>query len=259
MIISPPLSTHKQTSAIRIALLILMAIIVVPLTLVAYNDTEPHPIALAVAGAIVVATIAACVAIGKTVLTIHQEGVRRVSVFGVKEIEWKDVREYRYRVVPIQTGGGLAGVLVMAVARRGSSRGMNLDFTLISNDDRKVKISSNFRDADQAIGKILGAIHPAIQKRVDEQLDAGGAVFGNVRLSRRTLQWKEKEPFPLSEITRAELNGQKLSIRRKDKLFDAVSTPSHKVPNVLLLLETMEKLGVAKSGVPTVDPLARVR
>ncbi|HKO02499.1 MAG TPA: hypothetical protein VJ032_12430, partial [Thermoanaerobaculia bacterium] len=63
----------------------------------------------------------------------------------------------------------------------------------------------------------------------------------------------------LSDITRAEIKSTKLSIRKKDKMFDAISAPSHKVPNVLLLLENMEMLGVAKSTTPKIDPLARVR
>ena len=57
----------------------------------------------------------------------------------------------------------------------------------------------------------------------------------------------------------ADIAGQNLRIRRKGKMLSFVSIRSDRVPNVLLLLETMEKLGVGASGVPVVDPLARVR
>ena len=224
----------------------------------AFQDGEPNKTLLAIAAGLVALTIALVVAIGKTVVTIHAEGVRRTSVFGVTEIEWKDVREYRYRVAPVQHAGGLLGALIIAAASRGG-RGVNLFFTLVANDGRKLKVSSNFKNASEAIGEILGRIHPALQKKVDETIDRGGAVFGDIKLSRRSVQWKNKEAIVLSDITRAEIKSTKLSIRKKDKMFDAISAPSHKVPNVLLLLENMEMLGVAKSTTPKIDPLARVR
>ena len=57
----------------------------------------------------------------------------------------------------------------------------------------------------------------------------------------------------------AEIAGQMLRIRKKGKMLSLVSVRSDKVPNVLLLLETMEKLGVGAGSAPTIDPLARVR
>src|SRR5205085_10309573 len=114
----------------------------------------------------------------------HSFPTRRSSDL-VTEIEWKDVREYRYRVAPIQHAGGLLGALIIAAASRGG-RGVNLFFTLVANDGRKLKVSSNFKNASEAIGEILGRIHPALQKKVDETIDNGGAVFGDIRLSRRS-------------------------------------------------------------------------
>jgi hypothetical protein len=132
-------------------------------------------------------------------------------------------------------------------------------FKLIANDGRKIQVTSNFKNAEEAIGRILGQIHPAMQKKVNAQLDQGAAKFGDVTLSRLTIQWKNKPPVVLSEVTKAEINGTKLSIRKKDKVFDAISAPAQNVPNVLLLLETLDSLGVAKNQAPSADPLARVR
>lgn len=258
MIISPAGSTYRQTASLRVALVIIFAIPIVIMAAMAFDTTPPSTALLGVAGGLVGVLIALCVAIGKTVVTIHQEGVRRVSIFGTTDIEWKDVREYRYRVAPVYHGGGLLGAIIIAALSRGR-RGVNLFFTLIANDGRKLKIDSNFKNADEAIGQILARIHPALQQKVDQTIDRGGAVFGNVKLSRRTIQWKNKEALALSDITTAEIRSSKLSIRRKGKMLDAISAPSHKVPNVLLLLENMEQLGVAKSDAPKIDPLARVR
>jgi len=258
MIISPAISSHRLNRSIPGAVIFMFAIPIVIMAMIAFQGPAPDMTLLAIAVGLLAVTIALVVAIGKTLVTVHQEGVRRTSVFGVTDIEWKDVREYRYRVTPIQTGGGLIGALIVAIASRGG-RGVNLFFTLIANDGRKIKVSSNFINADEAIGQILGQIHPALQKKVDETIDRGGAAFGDLKLTRRTVQWKNKEAIVLSDITRAEIKSTKLSIRKKDKMFDAISAPSHKVPNVLLLLENMEMLGVAKSTTPKIDPLARVR
>jgi hypothetical protein len=257
MIISPASATYRQTYTIRVAVAILFSIPITVLAFAGVNGTEKLPLVIAIA--LLAAVIAIWIAIGKTTVSIHQEGIRRTSVFGVKEIEWKNVREYRYKLVPIQTGGGLLGYAIMRAMSSGGSRGMNLFFQVIANDGTRLQVSTNFKDADDAIARILGQIHPPLQKRVADELSRGMAEFGDLKLSPRTVQWKNKEPIVLSDVTRAEIKGNRLSIRKRDKMFDAISAPSHKVPNILLLLETLDSMGVAKDGPPRIDPLARVR
>lgn len=259
MIISPPTAVYRQTLAIRAAVCILMAIPIIFLAAVGLGGDEPQLVPLTVMALLLAATIGLCIIIGRTQISIHLEGIRRTSFFGVKEIEWKDVSEYRYRVVPIQTGGGLIGAAIMAAAARRGSRGMNMYFKLIANDGRKFQVTSNFKNAQEAIGRILGQIHPAMQKKVNAQLDQGAARFGDLTLSRLTVQWKNKPPVVLSDVTKAEIKGTKLSIRKRDKMFDAISAPAQNIPDVLLLLETLDLLGVAKNQAPSIDPLARVR
>jgi hypothetical protein len=259
MIISPPSAVYRQTLANRVAVCVLMTFPVVILAIIGLAGDEPQLVPLTIMALILGATIWMCIAIGRTQISIHAEGIRRTSFSGAKEIEWKDVAEYRYRLVPIQTVGGLIGVAIMAAAARRGSRGMNMFFKLIANDGRKIQVSSNFKNAEEAIGRILGQIHPAMQKKVNAQLDQGAAKFGDVTLSRLTIQWKNKPPVVLSEVTKAEIKGTKLSIRKKDKVFDAISAPAQNIPNVLLLLETLDTLGLAKNQAPSIDPLARVR
>jgi hypothetical protein len=52
---------------------------------------------------------------GKTTVTVLSEGVRRSSVFGVRELLWSDIAEYRYQIVPVNYGGLVGGVVGMAV------------------------------------------------------------------------------------------------------------------------------------------------
>lgn len=261
MILSPPRETFRQTYNGRLALAFVLLSIAFALWLLSAEMGMKPQIAYAVEATLVLLTVVCWVAIGKTVLTIHDEGVRRVSAFGTTELEWRQVREYRYRVVPVQTGGGLIGYLLLAYSRRRGGRAAttNLYLTLIGEDGRKIAVSSFYKNAYDAVGTILGALHQAMRPAVDAGVASTGAIFGPLRLTARNLQWKQKDPVPLGELMNAEIAGQSLRIRKKGKMLSLVTVRSDKVPNVLLLLETMEKLGVGAGVALSVDPLARVR
>jgi len=213
-----------------------------------------------IAAGLVLLTIVCWVLIGKSVLTIHDEGLRLTSAFGSKEMTWRQIREYRYRVVPVQ-GHGLIGVLMVAAARRAGGRAAttNLYLTLIDDEGKKLKVSSSFKDAYDAVGMILGEVHQQMRAKVDAEVHSTGATFGPMRLTVRDMQWKSKEPVPLGELMTAHIAGQRLRIKKKGKMLDLVAVRSDKVPNVLLMLELMEKFGVGAGSAPSVDPLARVR
>jgi len=72
-------------------------------------------------------TVFAFIAIGKIEVRGHDEGLVRASLFGVREIPWNDVTEYRYRQVPVNYAAhfGLVGSLLMIFAL--SSDGRTLD------------------------------------------------------------------------------------------------------------------------------------
>src|SRR5258706_11961628 len=105
MIVSPARTTHRQSYAARIALTLLFLFIAAFPLIVTEGKFTPGAI-LAIA-AILAVDAALCWMISKSMLTIHDDGLRRANIFGVKEIEWRNVKEYRYRAVPIQVGGGL--------------------------------------------------------------------------------------------------------------------------------------------------------
>jgi len=207
-----------------------------------------------------------CVALAKARLTIHDEGVRRSSVFGVKEMEWRNVKEYRYRVVSASAGaahaGGLIGLLIVSIARRtaaGRRATSNFNLKLIGNDGTKLWVTSYFKDAYDAIGSILTAVHDQLRARVESEIASAGATFGALRLSNRDLQWKSNEPVPLREIEYAEIAGPRFVIKKTGKMFKLVAVRSEAIPNVLLLLEQMEKAGIGARRARMVDPLAHVR
>ena len=257
MIVSPPRGIYRKTYVGRVALT-LVFVFIAAVFFFAFAEKGRTASIVAAAAVMAVDTILVTL-MGKGSLSIHDEGLRRTSIFGTKEIEWKNVKEYRYRPIPIQVGGLVGSLIIGAMNRAGGRRATtSLFLTVIADSGTRIKVTSGFKDAYDAIGAILAKIHDQIRPRVLSELSAG-ARFGPVLLSTRQLRWKSKEPVLLSDLAFAEIRGQKLNIKKSGKMFSIVSVRSDTVPNVLLLLEEMERLGVGRNRIATVDPLARVQ
>jgi hypothetical protein len=264
MIISPPRESYRQSYVARVALtFVALAAAAILYFIGAAQQWTATPW---VAAAIIAADILLWIAIGKTQLTVHDEGIRRVSIFGVKEIEWRNIKEYRYRIVNSNGAaghaGGLIGILIVAAINRtsGGRKAMTSFYLqLIAEDGTRIWVTSSFKDAYDAIGTILGKVHEQLRPRVSKEIATTGSAFGPLRLSARHMQWKAKEAVPLSELAYAELAGSTLQIKKTGKFLSLVSIRSDKVPNVLLLLEEMAQLGVGAKRANAVDPLAHVR
>jgi hypothetical protein len=216
-----------------------------------------HPGLVWVSVGLTIALAALWIALGKTALTIHDSGVRRESVLGQQELAWSQIAETRFRVVPINVYAhfGLIGALVAMSSK--SSRAQ-LTLQLVSNDGKKLKVTSSFRNADKAIGMILGRILPPMVERVKARLQRGETVqFGAVGLSATALTWKGNST-PVLEIASAELAGSNLRVKRQGKWLSTISVRSDKVPNVLVFLDVLESLAPQIKST-SIDPLARVR
>jgi hypothetical protein len=219
--------------------------------------TSSHPALMWISIGLVFAVAALWVALGKTVLIINDSGVRRESILGQQEIAWSQITETRYRVVPVNVYAhlGLIGAVVALSSKSGRAQ---LTLELIGQDRKKLKVTSNFRNADQAIGIILGRIMPPMVQNVKARLQRGETVqFGGIGLSATAITWKGAS-IPVSEITKVELVRSNLQIKRQGKWRNAISVRSDKVPDVLVFLETLESLApqIKSTGI---DPLARVR
>jgi len=219
--------------------------------------TSPHPILLWISVGVLFAVVALWVVLGKSALIINDAGVRRESVLGQQEIAWSQITETRYRVVPINVYAhfGLIGALLAMSSKSGRAQ---LTLELIGHDGKKLKVTSNFGNAEEAIGIILGRILPPMVQNTKARLQRGETVqFGSIGLSATAISWKDAS-IPLSEITKAELVRSNLQIKRQGKWLSSISVRSDKVPDVLVFLETLESLApqIKSTGI---DPLARVR
>jgi len=225
----------------------------------AQNDprSSAHPNLVWVSIGLMATVVALWVVLGKSALIINDSGVRRESVLAQQEIAWSQIVETRYRVVPINVYAhfGLIGAVLAASSKSGRAQ---LTLELISQDRKKLKVTSNFRNADEAIGIILGRILPPMVQNTNARLQRGETVqFGGIGLSAVAITWKGVS-IPVSEITKAELVRSNLQIKRQGKWLAAISVRSDKVPDVLVFLETLESLAPQMKSTG-IDPLARVR
>jgi hypothetical protein len=222
-------------------------------------DPRPsaHPNLLLVSIGLVFAVAVLWVVLGKSVLIINDAGVRRESVLGQQDIAWDQITETRYRVIPINVYAhfGLVGAVLAMSSKSGRAQ---LTLELIGHDRKKLKVTSNFRNADEAIGIILGRIMPPMVQNTEARLQRGETVqFGGIGLSATAITWKGAS-IPVSQIAKAELVRSNLQIKQQGKWLNSINVRSDKVPDVLVFLQTLESLApqIKSTGI---DPLARVR
>jgi len=216
-----------------------------------------HPTLFWISIVVAVAGVGFWIALGKSAVIISDSGVRRESIFGQHELTWNQITETRYQVVPINVYAhfGLIGALIALSSKKSSRAHLTLE---LIGQDRKLKITSNYRNADEAIGIILSRLLPGMVEKAKSRVQRGETVqFGGLGLSATVVTWKGTS-IPVTEITKAELAGANLQIKRTGKWLNAVNVRSNKVPDVLVFLDVLESLAPQIKSVG-VDPLARVR
>src|SRR5262249_16250824 len=199
------------------------------------NDPRPasHPTLMWVSLGILGALAAFWILFGKSSLTINDAGIRLESVFGQQEMAWSQITETRYRVTPVNVYGhfGLVGYILAMSSKSGRAQ---LSLELISSDGKKLKVTSMFRNASDALGIILARVLPPMVQAVRARLQRGETVqFGGLGLSATTLTWKNQS-IPVTQVTKAELLRTNLTVKREGKWLAAINVRSDKIPNVLV-------------------------
>lgn len=215
-----------------------------------------HPLLMWISVVLVGALAGFWIVQGKSALIVNDAGVRRESAFAQQEMAWSQIAHTNYRVVPINAYAhlGLIGALLAAASKSGRAQ---LTLELVSGDGKKLKVTSGYCDATEAIGIVLARILPAMVQSAKTRVQRGETVqFGGLGLSAVSVTWK-KTAIPLSEITKAGIAGSNLQLKKSGKWLAAISVRSDKVPDVLVFLEVLESLApqVKASGI---DPLAHV-
>ncbi|HEY0557173.1 MAG TPA: DUF6585 family protein, partial [Thermoanaerobaculia bacterium] len=129
------------------------------------------------------------------------------------------------------------------VAAKQGRPARTLRLSLVGKSRRDIRVTSNFKNADQAIEMIVKEIHDRIRPELKRRLANGDEVaFGPLGLSVQGISWKGKERISLTDIGKIEISRRKLRVRRKGKMLDSIGVSTEKVPNVLLALELLDEL-----------------
>jgi hypothetical protein len=115
LIYSPAVRSYGQTANLAAALAVIFAIPAILCFALAFSGDKLEAVPLGIGVAILAAAAVIWNLIRKTVLSIHAEGVRRVSVFGSQELLWDEISEYRYQEIPVNAGGAVGGRVGAAI------------------------------------------------------------------------------------------------------------------------------------------------
>jgi len=259
VIISPPEQTYRQNLTLRLAAFLVPAIAWTIVGIIALDEPEVPATAVGIAILLTILWVVLWVAVGKAEVTIHTEGIRRVTVLGVQEMVWQDIVETRFSQVPVSHAAaahfGLLGYLI-AAASPGAASGQRR-LALQTADGHKLKLSENWRDVENAIRTVLQRVNPRLRQEMQKQIQNNMTVkFGNVSLSQEGVIWKNKEPIPFHRIVKCKVEGANLRIKEEGKWLDNISVNTGKVPNVFVLMDLIDSLRAGGRAQP-IDPLAR--
>ncbi|HYX68331.1 MAG TPA: DUF6585 family protein [Terriglobales bacterium] len=260
MFVSPPEKTFRQNLTWRVVALI--AVVVAWLVVLGFysDDQKLEPISTGIAVAVTALAVWLWIAAGKAELGIHSEGVQTQGAFGSKEMRWEEIASTTFRQVPIGQQAaahfGLIGYLIALAATKGSASGA-MTLTLVARDGRKLTISQNWREVQEAVRMVLRRVNPGIRDDIRRRISNGETVkFGKLGLSQQGISWKDGPPIPFATLAKCRIAGQQLRVKAEGKWLDNISVGTSRVPDVFVFLDLVDEF---KSGgkAADVDPVAR--
>lgn len=260
MFVSPPERTFRQNLTWRLLALFPVAIAWVIALAFYFDDNKLEPISTGIAVAVTALVVWLWIAVGKAELSVHSEGVQTQGGFGGKEMRWEEIASTTFRQIPIGQQAavhfGLIGYLIALAATKGSSAGA-MTLILIARDGRKLTISQNWREVQEAVRMVLRRVNPGIRDDIRRRVKNGETVkFGKVGLSQQGISWKDGPPIPFNTLAKCRIAGQQLRVKAEGKWLDNISVNTSRVPDVFVLLDLVDEF---KSGgqAAEVDPVAR--
>lgn len=206
------------------------------------EDQQLDPVFWVFAVPVALFFIYICIWSAKRRITIHQEGISYKSLMSEKDLMWEQIAGYRYGQQPVNLymHFGLIGLLLSI------RKGTNMQQWLEVLGPTNIKITANFRDAQEAMRAVLEQVNPRLREQAERTLSSGGNVsFGGIELSPAGVIWKGKEPIPYNAIVKCKIEGAFLRIKAEGKWLDNVAVNVRKVPNVFILLDLVEQRRIA--------------
>jgi hypothetical protein len=245
----------------RIAVALLTLVVVVPVLIIAFNDSPPSVVGMVIGTGVLAIGAMAFVWISKLQLLVSERGVRRDTMLGSVELAWDEIVEYRYHIVSNQGAmfhvGGLIGWLIMSAVQKRRKAALNFDLRLIGRG-QAIAITASYAKAQELKNALIGKLHARMLPSYRDKLARHEPIdFGPLTLTGDSLRFK-KVAVPLGEITTIDLTGMALVVKKQGKLFPAVSLASNKIPNVLALIEVLQEAIQRYAGRPLPPEAVRV-
>jgi hypothetical protein len=180
----------------------------------------------------------ACLWAAKKRVTVYAEGISYKSLVNQTDLRWDEITETRYSQQPVNVymHFGLIGLL-FSLAKKSE----NLVRSLEIIGPRKIKLSSNLSNVQEAIRLVLAAVNPRLRQEAERLLNSGGTVvFANISLCPAGVIWKSKEPIPYTALAKCRIDGGTLRIKAEGKWLDNIAVSPKRIPNVFIMLDLIE-------------------
>jgi hypothetical protein len=243
------MQSHRPTLALRLLVMLFLIVPGVILLAVALVGGEPavRAVCAGIGGPLLLVGLGLWWMLARSELTISDEDVRRKTAFSDVRLRWDEIADYRYRGMQIHAGAhfGLLGALVQhAAASRTSGAPEQIALTLHGRDGRKLRITSNWRDAEEAALTCLERAESRGLGELRARLASGAPVeIGPVVLEKDGLSCKGKS-IALGEIKNVYLASGRFGVKKNGKLLPFFTVDSAKVPAIFLLLDALRARGV---------------
>ena len=198
--------------------------------------------------------------IGFSRVVLDQHGVTRKKLLSRSFIAWDQIEDYRIEITlsghgagPLYLVNGLNSLLMIDDLRRAMRGGSAVQFAieLIGRDDHLL-LDERYRGVARAIGHVLEQIGPRIAAGPRAELErTGGATFGQLRLTRQGVRWRDREPLPREQVETLELfdsSPVKLRVMKHGKVLPYAQTETANLPALHALLEIAQELGYPVRG-----------
>lgn len=195
---------------------------------------------------------------GRVVLDEH--GVTRKRLLSRSFLAWDQIEDYRIEITlsghgagPLYFVDGINSLLMIDDLRRAMRGESAVQFAieLIGRDD-SLMFDGRYRGVARAIGHVLEQIGPRIAAGPRAELARTGvATFGQLRLTRQGVHWRDRDPLPRDQIETIELfdsSPVKLRVMKHGKVLPYAQTETANLPALHALLEIAQELGYPVRG-----------
>lgn len=248
MIVSQPKASYRYSYVIQVAVLLPVALFIL-VGYVAYTGEAARDSLVTTILALIVSSLA-CLALfvyfNRQRVFVHEEGLVLSRLFlKDRQIEWKDVKETRYRQTSLAQDllmhlGILGALFTPFVGNKESAKKGTQELKVIGAQG-SITLSNYFKNVRGGIRTALEQVNPPMLTAMRKQLDQGQEVlFGSLSLNQQGICWKRKR-VAFAEIESAKILGREFRVKQSGKWLDAIAVPSQKIPNVFVAIDLIEE------------------